>query len=405
MKPIIDCQGLFEFAPRVEDAPIVHFGGPWQITLSGQDTWHIGRKQDVVLVVGTPGVGPGTTTAIAYENVIPAPLKPKLDVTFPSADGTTPLAESYELSQRCCGINLHGDVAVPANVPPGVATVRISLPGWAGTTVAATEHDVQILPALPGPKTEPISSRLVRKLQHQNPSGTIQAVHFSPDGNRLIAGDNPGGVVHVWDVASGERLATFDLGKGPRQDESLFVVTPDWKKIIAPTVSREKTDRVQRDGKMLKRVASDGSLRVWDLESGNLLHTWQDDPPRSTNGLHLLPPSNQICALEGTPGEFESARPRAVSQWDVATGEHKQLFASPERMVAFSPDGKQAVVSTPRTDGGAPHDALAFYDTASWQSIVEIPLQPTQQCYTVCFSRSQRWPSESLPPTAKTITS
>ena len=178
MTTVIDCHGLLEFAPRVEDAPIVHFGGPWQVTLSGKETWHIGRKQDVVLVVGTPGVGPGTTASIAYENVIPAELKPKLEVTYPAADGETPLAETYELTQRCCHVNFHGDVAVPAKLSPGVATVRISLPGWPGTTVADTQHDVQIVAPPSGPKTEPVSSRLAGKLRHQNPGSMIAASSF-----------------------------------------------------------------------------------------------------------------------------------------------------------------------------------------------------------------------------------
>jgi WD40 repeat protein len=385
MTTLSDCHGLLEFAPRVEDAPIVHFGGPWHVTLSGAETWNIGRSQDVALVVGTPGVGPGTTAAIAYENVIPAGLKPKLEITFPAADGETPLAETCELPVRCCGVNFHGDVAVPAEVPPGVATVRISLPGWPGTTVADTRHDVQILPAPPGPQAEPVSSRLAGKLQHQRGNAIIAAIQFSPDGKRVLAGDNSGGLVHVWELAEGKRLATLDTGKGMRSGEHFVVVTPDWKTIVAPTVSRGKVDRVQRDGKMFHRASFDGSLRVWDLESGELRHTWKDDPPRSTNQIYPLPQGNQFCAIEQTPGEYESARPRAVSLWDAATGEHKQLFASPQSLIGFSPDRKQAVVSIPRTDAAGPHDCLAIYDTASWQAACEFPLRPAQHCDSAYF--------------------
>ena len=380
-----DCHGLLEFATRIEDAPIIHFGGSWEVTLSGQDNWRAGRTKEVVLVVGTRGVGPGTTACVAYQNVIPVGLKPLLEVTYPSVDGTAPFVRKHELTRRCCGVNLYGDVAVPDEVPAGVATVNISLESWSTTTVAATKHDVQILPALPGPKVEPVSWRLASRLEHEHRNGTTGAVQFSPDGNRLIAGDYPGGLVHVWELAGGKRLATFDMGEGLRASLNYFVVTPDWKTIISPTNTRGEFDRFQKDGKTLSRVRYDGSIRVWDLESGSLLHTWQDNPPRSTRYITLLPDNKRFLAYQETPGEFESQRPRAVSVWDVATGEHKQLFAGHEHVARFSPDGQQAGVSVPRTDNISFHEALALYDATSWQPVGKIPLQQMQRCYSVYF--------------------
>ena len=382
---ISDCHGLLEFASRVEEAPIIHFGGPWEVTLSDQDAWRAGRKKEVYLFVGTRGVGPGTTACVAYENVIPRDLKPKLEVTYPSTEGTTPLIRTYELTRRCCVVNLYGDVAVPAEMAAGIATVNVSLENWSSTTVAATKHDVQILPALPGPKAEPVSWRLASKLEHEHHDAMITEVQFSPDGKRLIAGDYHSGLVHVWELAGGKRLATFDMGEGLRASFNYFVVTPDWKTIISPTNLRGKFDRVQKDGKTLNRVRYDGSIRVWDLESGSLLHTWQDNPPRSIGYIDLLPDKRQFYAYEETPGEFQSLRPAAVSVWDVATGEHKQLFAGHERFAAFSSDGKQAVVSIPRTDNSSFHEALAFYDVASWRSVGKIPLKEMQRCPSVYF--------------------
>ncbi len=177
------------------------------------------------------------------------------------------------------------------------------------------------------------------------------AIQFSPDGRRLIAGDNPGGVVHVWDVASGRRLTTFDMGGGGRSTHKYFVVTPDWKTILAPTNERGTFERVERDGRSLYRVNYNGSVRVWDLESGSLLHTWKTDPP-PTNCSRDVVDNQFMDAIEDVPGEFESLRPRALSLWNLATGEHKQLFAGYESIEAFSADGKQAVVSVPQTEDG-----------------------------------------------------
>ncbi len=98
----IDSTGVLQFAERPQDAPILHFGGPWQVTLFGRQQLTIDRGADVILGVGSPGVGAGTFTWINYENVIPTDKYPTLDVVYPSKHpGDPPLREHYELKQRC----------------------------------------------------------------------------------------------------------------------------------------------------------------------------------------------------------------------------------------------------------------------------------------------------------------
>src|SRR5262249_45838275 len=65
-----DVQGILQFADRPQDAPIIHFGGPLQATLFRPQRLTIGRERDVVLGVGTPGLGTGTTAFIDYRGVI-----------------------------------------------------------------------------------------------------------------------------------------------------------------------------------------------------------------------------------------------------------------------------------------------------------------------------------------------
>jgi hypothetical protein len=97
-----DGNGVFQFADRPQDAPILHFGGPWQITLFGAHRLRIGREDDVVLGVGTPGVGPGTMTYIDYEGVIPENVYPTVEITYPPPKPTGPrLTERYQLKRRC----------------------------------------------------------------------------------------------------------------------------------------------------------------------------------------------------------------------------------------------------------------------------------------------------------------
>lgn len=97
-----DAHGLLKFADQPQDAPIIHFGGPWQITLYGPSRLTVGRTTDLVLGVGTPGLGAGTTAFIAYEGVIPEKVYPTVEVTYPSArKGDAPVKELYELKERC----------------------------------------------------------------------------------------------------------------------------------------------------------------------------------------------------------------------------------------------------------------------------------------------------------------
>lgn len=99
---LVDSTGVLQFAEKPQDAPILHFGGSWQITLCGKHQLMIDRDTDVVLGVGSPGVGPGSFTWIDYDTVIPTDKFPTLDIVYPSKHpGEAPLREHYELKKRC----------------------------------------------------------------------------------------------------------------------------------------------------------------------------------------------------------------------------------------------------------------------------------------------------------------
>jgi len=96
-----DYHGLLKFAHSAREAPIIHFGGPLQISLFHPQRLQMGRSVDVLLGVGTPGVGPGTTAFVFYDGVIPQGAYPKLEITYPAKPGDAPLKENYELQARC----------------------------------------------------------------------------------------------------------------------------------------------------------------------------------------------------------------------------------------------------------------------------------------------------------------
>jgi hypothetical protein len=97
-----DTNGIMQFADKPADAPIIHFGGPWSILLWGNHTLMIDRETDLILGVGTPGVGPGSTAWVDYEGVIPEKTYPTVELTYPPKEpGHPPVRERYEIKKRC----------------------------------------------------------------------------------------------------------------------------------------------------------------------------------------------------------------------------------------------------------------------------------------------------------------
>jgi hypothetical protein len=99
---LADMHGYLQFSEMVRDAPIVHFGGPLSITFYSLDELTVSRETDLILSVGTPGVGPGTTAYCDYEEFIPEKLNPQVEITFPPMTAGEPsLKQLYELKERC----------------------------------------------------------------------------------------------------------------------------------------------------------------------------------------------------------------------------------------------------------------------------------------------------------------
>jgi len=99
----IDLNGVLQFAEKPADAPVVHLGGPLQVTFYGElPGLRVGRGGEFVLVVGTPGVGPGTFAMLHYLDTIPKDAKPVAEVTYrPAKPGDAPFKEKFEIRDRC----------------------------------------------------------------------------------------------------------------------------------------------------------------------------------------------------------------------------------------------------------------------------------------------------------------
>jgi hypothetical protein len=103
MAGFIDLNGVLQLAEKPADAPVVHLGGPLEVSFYAElPTMRVGREGEFVLVVGTPGIGPGTFAMLAYLDTIPETTKPVAEVTYQTAKpGDAPLKEKYEIKERC----------------------------------------------------------------------------------------------------------------------------------------------------------------------------------------------------------------------------------------------------------------------------------------------------------------
>ncbi len=97
-----DAHGFLTFADQPREAPILHFGGPWQFVCTPPTRLIAGRETELVVNVGTPGLGGGTFARIAFEGVIPEKVSPRVEITFPAKNpGAAPLKRHFDLKGRC----------------------------------------------------------------------------------------------------------------------------------------------------------------------------------------------------------------------------------------------------------------------------------------------------------------
>ena len=157
-------------------------------------------------------------------------------------------------------------------------------------------------------------SETMELLQEWDAQSAVRKIAFSPDGTRIVAGDQDG-VIHTWDIDSGQSLATV------AQPGAIFGV--DWSP----------------DGRLIASVGSDKIVRVWDSVTLE---------PRQTMHGHQGPIYNVAFAPEGTLLATVGWG-KDIHIWDTATGlEERQLEGSngDNWSVAFCGDGGHAVVAS-----------------------------------------------------------
>jgi WD40 repeat protein/serine/threonine protein kinase len=180
-----------------------------------------------------------------------------------------------------------------------------------GKYLASCGHGVKVRDAATG--------QLIRTLSHGRDAkfSPLISVAYSPDGKQVAAG-GMGGVVALWDAASGQVVHQF----------------PDFPDPVLKVSFRE-------DGRRLF-AASDSTVRVWELPSRQeVFHfplTSSYTPTgRSTFGIGKASFSADGQRLATAPGDG------TIALWDVMTGQQILSLSGPGTQVicvALSPDGR-----------------------------------------------------------------
>ena len=199
-------------------------------------------------------------------------------------------------------------------------------------------------------------------------SKRVSSIAFSPDGRLLASGSADDGTIKLWDVETGQNIATFTEKPEPNSSMLCVAFSPDGAKLAVGSVAGIRLLEVltgehiytrrhidiseleslasvfsvtfSPDGRRLASASWDG-VKLWDVETGQNITTLRG---------HM----RLIDAVAFSPDglTFASHSMVGIQVWAAATGGHITTLAGPPNFVtsiAYSPDGTKLATGSVET--------------------------------------------------------
>lgn len=223
-----------------------------------------------------------------------------------------------------------------------------------------------------------ITSEILHTLE-----GHTQAVNraiYSPDGASIASGGDEGHIL-IWDATSDDEISVskdIEIGspvsdmKYTRDGLNLVVATYEGQLLLINVaegqIIQEYDGHARRilsiaispDGRTMATGAADGSVFVWDIETGERLQQYVDHPDEGESVSRILSldynPNGHTLLFGSLDGE--------LSLWQLETNEIVVLEQSERGIwsVDFSPDGRFAV-------SGSADGTLTLWDVAQTSAL------------------------------------
>jgi WD40 repeat protein len=260
-------------------------------------------------------------------------------------------------------------------------------------------------------------------------STSIDRIALSPDGKRVALTGRADHAIHVWDVAAGSEVHSFVGHRGSplsvaflkggkeiatasrdgacstpmfawadwslrRWDAAtgaeLAVTNPDLRGEVCHT-------SFSADGRRLATVSYDGTLRLWDVESGKTLRSWKmptmestmnwNDGRGSKKVIKVFRPKTNELAFSPDGKALWATETSRIHRWEVAKGRELPTFkveGIDSRNLSWclpSPDGRTLLVWSV---GGTPPPVL-LVDAANGKVLHRLGVtrgQPHRQAFS-----------------------
>jgi len=142
-----DARGKLKFGDSPAAAPVVHLNGP--VTMAPfwtQRPLRSSHHEELSIVVGTPGKGPGSFATYLCECFLHGGAAPEADIEFPNREpGRPPIWVRVRLNEDG-GVYPLGLVQAPPQAGKGMARVTLTFHSWRGMEVRPAVIQVPVNP-------------------------------------------------------------------------------------------------------------------------------------------------------------------------------------------------------------------------------------------------------------------